>query len=107
MKLYNSVNKRKQVEKVSNPDTVYHNAMILLEKYDDVELDFSTRINKKYMITGSFTNNKWIHFGDVHFQDFTKHKNEERRAKFLRRNAHWIKDYDIYSPAWFSYYLLW
>lgn len=92
---------------VSNPDEVYHKAMILLNDYDDVELDFSTRINKKYMISGSFTNNKWIHFGDMKYEDYTKHKDKERRSKFLKRNAHWIKDYDKYTPAYFSYYLLW
>ena len=107
MKLYNLVNKRREVEMVSNPDEVYHKAMILLNDYDDVELDFSTRLNKKYMIKGEFTNNKFLHFGDLKYEDYTKHKDKERRNKFLKRNAHWIEDYDKYTPAYFSYHLLW
>jgi len=106
MKLLNLVNKRKEVEKVSDPDLVYHKAMILLSEYGDVELDFSTRLNKKYMIKGDFTNNKWVHFGDMKYEDFTKHQNEVRLMKFRHRNKHWIKKYDKYSPAWFSYNLL-
>lgn len=110
MKLLNLVNKRREVEKVSDPDVVYHNAMTILTDHDDaddVELDFSTRINKKYMIRGNFTNDKWVHFGDMKYQDFTKHKDKDRRNKFKLRNAHWNTDYKKYSPAWFSYYLLW
>lgn len=101
------INKKQEVLKVSNPDTVYHNAMITLGKYDDVELDFSTRINKKYMIRGKFTKGKWVHFGSMDYEDYTKHQDEERRKKFKLRNHHWPLDYDKYSPAWFSYYLLW
>lgn len=101
------MNKMKEVEKVSNPSVVYHKAMILLNEYNDVEMGFSTRKSKKYMIKGEFTNDKWIHFGDINYQDYTLHRDEDRRGKFLKRNAHWIEDYDKYSPAWFSYHLLW
>jgi hypothetical protein len=107
MKELNLVNKKREVEKVSNPDLVYHKALILLNEFDDVELDFSTRINKKYMIRGDFTNGKWIHFGDMRYEDYTKHQDEERINNFRIRNKHWIKKYDKYSPAWFSYYILW
>jgi hypothetical protein len=107
MKELNLVNKKREVEKVSNPDLVYHKALILLNEFDDVELDFSSRINKKYMIRGDFTNGKWIHFGDFKYEDFTKHQDEGRLNKFRIRNKHWIKKYDKYSPAWFSYYILW
>jgi hypothetical protein len=107
VKLYNLINKRREVNKVSDPDVVYHKAMILLEQYGDLELDFSTRLNKKYRIRGRFTNGKYVHFGDMKYEDYTKHNDEERRGKFLKRNAHWMEDYDIYSPAWFSYNLLW
>lgn len=107
VKLYNLINKRREVEKVSNPDRVYHNAMIFLSEFDDIELDFSTRLSKKYRIKGEFTNDKWVHFGDMNYEDYTKHQDEDRRRKFLHRNKYWIQDYDKYSPAWFSYYLLW
>ena len=99
------LNKKEQIRKVSDPDVVYHNAVMLLGQYDDFKLELSTRKNKKYMISGSFTNNKWIHFGDMRYEDFTKHNDKERRKHFLKRNVHWIRN--DYSPAFFSYYLLW
>lgn len=101
------LNKKEQILQVSNPDVVYHNAVILLGKFDNFELELSTRKNKKYMISGSFTNDKWIHFGDINYEDYTKHKDQHRRNKFLSRNYHWKKDYAKYSPAYFSYQLLW
>ena len=102
-----TVNKKQQILKVSNPDTVYHNAVILLGQFDNFELKLSTRKNKKYMIRGEFTNYKLTHFGDMRYEDYTKHQDEERLNKFRIRNKHWIKQYDKYSPAWFSYYILW
>ena len=102
-----TVNKKQQIFKVSNPDTVYHNAVILLGHFVSFELQLSTRKNKKYMIRGQFTNNKFIHFGDMRYQDYTKHQDEDRKRKFLNRNRHWTRDYDLYTPAYFSYHLLW
>ena len=58
MRLYDFPKKRQEVEKVSNPNVVYHNAMTLLDKFDDVEMHISSRKNKKYMIKGEFTNDK-------------------------------------------------
>jgi hypothetical protein len=43
----------------------------------------STRKNKKYMILND--DNKYIHFGDSRYQDFTKHQDEERRKRYLDR----------------------
>lgn len=103
----NLINKKKAVNKVSNSDIVLHNAVKYLGHFDNFDLDFSTRRNKKYMVRGNFTNDKWVHFGDINYQDYTFTQNIEKRNKFLKRNHHWITEYPEYSPAWFSYYLLW
>jgi hypothetical protein len=29
--------------------------------------------------------NKWVHFGQIGFEDFTYHKDEERRLRYLKR----------------------
>jgi hypothetical protein len=67
----------------------------------------STRKNKKYMILND--DNKYVHFGDSRFSDFTKHKDEERRQRYLDRatkiKGNWKKD--KYSPNNLAINLLW
>lgn len=63
----------------------------------------STRPGKKYMFEHD---KKIVHFGQMGYEDYTKHKDEERRNRFLRRNARW-KTAEKYTPAWASYHLLW
>lgn len=70
----------------------------------------SNRKHKKYMIN---YNGKWIHFGDNRYSDFTKHKDEERRIRYLKR--HWNvfnKDgeraiMNPESPSYYSARVLW
>ena len=67
----------------------------------------STRKNKKYMIMND--DNKYIHFGDLRYQDFTKHQDEERRKRYNGR-AKKIKGNrkkDKYSPNNSAINLLW
>jgi hypothetical protein len=63
----------------------------------------STRKDKKYMIVHE---GKKIHFGQMGYEDFTKHKDKKRQTAFLKRNAGW-KSRPKYSPAYLSYVLLW
>jgi hypothetical protein len=65
----------------------------------------SNRKDKKYAIRHPKTN-KLINFGQMGFEDFTKHKDEKRRQNFLSRNSKW-KDAKPYTPAFLSYALLW
>ena len=46
-------------------------------------LDYSTRKNKKYMVT--LPGGKKVHFGSPKYPDFTIHKDKERRDKYLTR----------------------
>jgi len=67
----------------------------------------STRKNKKYMILND--DNKYIHFGDNRYEDFTKHNDLERRKRYLDRaskiKGNWKKD--KYSPNSLAINLLW
>jgi hypothetical protein len=87
---------------VSNPELVLKQ----LKKYygDDVDLYLSTSKNKKYMVFDE--DGRKLHFGDLRYSDYTKHKDKQRRDNFRNRNKRW-KDAEKYSPAHLSYYLLW
>ena len=67
----------------------------------------STRKNKKYMILND--ENKYIHFGDSRYTDYTVHNDLERRKRYLSRaskiRGEWKKD--KYSPNNLSQNLLW
>ena len=53
--------------------------------------------------------NKYIHFGDSRFEDYTKHQDNERRKRYLDRatkiKGNWKQD--KYSPNLLSQNLLW
>ena len=87
---------------VSNPEIVLKQ----LKKYygDDVDLYFSSSKNKKYMVFDE--EGKKVHFGSIHHEDYTKHRDKQRRENFRNRNKKW-KDADKYTPAHLSFYLLW
>ena len=61
--------KQKDIMKYSNPEIVFKKAN---EIFDDLpfEIELSTRKTKKYMIR---FNDKWIHFGQMGYEDYTKH----------------------------------
>ena len=74
-------------------------------------LDYSSRKNNKYMVT--LPSGKKVHFGSPAYEDYTIHKDEDRRAKYLTR-ASKIKNKrgeltceDIESPNYWSIKLLW
>ena len=92
------------LETVSNPHEVYDKAFKMLGK--DIAIKPSTRKDKKYMVKGKFSNDKWIHFGSLLYEDYTKHKDKERRERFRIRNHKWASA-PTDSPMWLSYYLLW
>ena len=67
----------------------------------------STRKNKKYMIMND--DHKYIHFGDLRYEDFTKHQDKERLKRYLDRatkiKGNWKND--KYSPNNLAINLLW
>lgn len=54
-------------------------------------------------------NNKWIHFGQMGYEDYTKHRDENRRMNYLNRaskiKGHWKTN--KYSPNNLAIHLLW
>jgi hypothetical protein len=82
---------------------------------EDVKLLQSTRKTKKYMIFDPY-NNKFVHFGQMGYLDFTKYvqiydikRANEYRIRYLKRalkiKGNW-KD-NQYSPNYLSLLLLW
>ena len=91
------------IEDFSNSMIVFQNAKRLFG--NNVIIQLSTKKTKKYMLFNPYTN-KWIHFGQMGFEDFTKHNDIKRRNKFRIRNKRWENE-NPYSPAFLSYHLLW
>ena len=98
--------KLKELRKYSDPYIVYTNA----KQYygDDVEMSVSTRKNKKYMMLNPYTN-KWVHFGEMGFSDYTLHKDKVRRMNYRLRASNILGDWEQnkYSPNYLSLQLLW
>jgi len=71
-----------ELYKVSLPDEV----QVKLSKFlnQDVLLLVSPKKNKKYRVFDE-KNEKFIDFGDIRFEDFTKHKDDKQRQRYLNR----------------------
>ena len=96
--------KIEQLLTISDPKQVYKKFIDHgYDKYTNIYV--STRKDKKYMVVHPITE-KLIHFGSSDYSDYTKHKDEQRRTNFLKRNHKW-KDSDAFSSAYLSYSLLW
>lgn len=88
--------------KYSNPKIAQANAYKYLGK--DALLYRSSRKDKKYMVINP--EGKKVHFGQMFYEDFTKHGDLKRRDLFRLRNSRW-KTADKWTPAYLSYYILW
>ena len=88
--------------KVSNPPIVLEQ----LKKHYRKELLPSTRKDKKYMVE---RHGKYIHFGSLLHEDYTKHKDEDRRLNYLKRATKIKGDWktNAFSPNFLSIILLW
>jgi hypothetical protein len=91
------ISKTDKIRKFSNPEKVIQKA-----KHYGVKVYRSTRPTKKYMIY----HNKWVHFGAMGYEDYTKHKNKTRRRNYLQRSAG-IHDSGKYSANELSRHILW
>ena len=91
------------IEDYTNPNKVFQNAKRIYG--NNVKIKLSTRKDKKYMLLNPDTN-KWVHFGQIGFEDYTKHQDNKRRQLFKIRNQKWVEQ-DKYTPSYLSYSLLW
>lgn len=98
-----SSSKAVRILRYSNPRTVFALARKKLGK--TVQIELSSRADKKYQVFDR-KRNRWVHFGQWGYEDYTKHKDEERRRRFRMRNHAWASA-ERYSPAYLSYVLLW
>ena len=74
-----------------------------------VDIKKSSRANKKYMAIFYDHNKKkvkTVHFGAIGYQDYTQHKDEFRKARYLNRhsNENWN---DYMTAGSLARYVLW
>jgi hypothetical protein len=97
---------KKDITKWSNPQQAQKQA----HKYlgSNAELFLSTKKDKKYMIQVPNTN-RWVHFGQIGYEDYTKHRDDTRRENYLTRTAKMKGDWkdNPYSPNNLSRNILW
>lgn len=100
-----NITKSNEIWKWSNPIQVRKMADKYLGK--DIPVYLSNKKGKKYMVVSP--ENKIVHFGQLNFQDFTHHKDEERRKRYLTRTANMRGDWksNKYSANNLSRNILW
>lgn len=96
----------KRLRKYSNPVTAQHMAYKYLGK--TAKIYPSHNKHKKYTIYDP-KHDKWVNFGQMGYEDYTKHKNKTRRHNYLTRSSkikgNWKKN--KYSPNNLSMNILW
>jgi len=106
MGIYRSHEKYQQLISVSNPSKVIKNANSYLGK-NNYQLFISEHKDKKYVIVTP--EGKWVNFGNIKYEDFTKHNDQTRRNSYLSRatkiRGNW--KYNKYSPNNLAIHLLW
>lgn len=102
----NEDEKRQEVMKYSDPKKALENAVKYLKK--DVIFSLSTKPKKKYMVMNPDTM-KWTHFGEIGYEDFTKHNDPIRRQAYLKRTANMKGNWknDKYSANNLARNILW
>jgi len=92
-------NKLRELRNFSDPEYVMQKAKMMgLNRVHE-----SSRKDKKYMV---FDGKKMVHFGQMGYEDASKHHDLDRVNRFRKRNWKWQFE-PKYSPAYLSWYLLW
>ena len=92
-------NKLRELRNYSDPEYVMNKAKMMgLNPVHE-----SSRKDKKYMV---FDGRTMVHFGQMGYEDATKHNDLDRINRFKKRNWKW-QNAPKYSPAWLSWFLLW
>ena len=102
----NNISENDEIYKFSNPKKVQQLAKNYLGKDGIIYRSISK--GKKYMVYNPNTKT-WVHFGQMGYEDFTKHKDEKRQKNYLTRTAGIKGDWkdDKYSANNLSRNLLW
>jgi hypothetical protein len=95
-----------KINQFSNPKIVYEKAKQYLG--NNVMIKLSDKPQKKYMVLNPNTN-KWVYFGQMGYEDFTKHRDPLRRYNYLRRTENMRGNWknNKYSPNNLSRNILW
>lgn len=97
--------KYNELIKYSDPQRVSKNALDYFGK--NIPVYVSTKPNKKYMIKKP--DGKYVHFGEMGFQDFTRSLDKEKQNRYLKRamgiKGNWYSN--EYSPNNLSIHLTW
>ena len=92
-------NKLRDLRNYSDPEYVMNKAKLMgLNPVHE-----SSRKDKKYMV---FDGRTMVHFGQMGYEDASKHNDIDRINRFKKRNWKW-QNSPKYSPAWLSWFLLW
>jgi hypothetical protein len=94
----------KELLKYSNPNIAQKRAYAYLGK--TAKLYPASKKQKKYRI---WNGDKWINFGQLGYQDYTRHKDKTRRRSYLARSRKIRGDWkrNKYSPNNLSIHILW
>jgi hypothetical protein len=97
---------QKNIKLYSNPRTAQNMAYKYLGK--TAKLYPSNNPEKKYKIC-DMKNNKWVSFGQMGYEDYTKHKDKKRRKNYLTRTKHMKGDWrrNKYSANNLARNILW
>jgi hypothetical protein len=99
--------KKDQIWKYSNPTVAQKKSYSQFGKKKG-DLYRSTKKQKKYMIYDTIQS-KFVSFGQMKYEDYTKHKNKKRRNNYLTRTSkikgNWKKN--PFSPNNLSRKILW
>ena len=96
----------KKLLKYSNPVQAQHMAYKYLGK--TAKLYPATNPVKKYSIYDP-KNEKWINFGQIGYEDYTRHKDKKRRKNYLNRSRGMKGNWkgNPYSANNLSIHILW
>lgn len=99
------VGKSNKIWKWSNPTQVHKMARKYFGKHIPIYL--SDKEEKKYMLQDP--NGKWVHFGQIGYEDYTKHLDKDRRHNYLTRTKNMKGDWknNKYSANNLSRNILW
>ena len=97
---------KKSIEKWTNPNQAQKMAYKYLGK--TAKLYPGRNPQKKYSIYDP-KNEKWVNFGQIGYEDYTKHKNKSRRKNYLTRTKYMRGDWkkNKYSANNLSRNVLW
>lgn len=95
-----------ELKKYSDADEAQRKAFEYLGK--DAHLYLSPKKDKKYRIFNPLTD-KYVDFGQIGYEDFTKHKDEQRRKRYLSRATNMKGEWrdNPYSANNLSIHILW